>query len=160
MGTVSRRAEAILAERFPTALNAALDELEQLAASHPEMIKNEDEHAFTECATFADDIKLTFGAFQNDWHFIDQPVLDEPGTTLDEFDFQPEAVNVVDALTDFRAFLKGETGPKQSKYIRKIAEYFPHAADQRSFVLRMIIHYVGDIHQPLHSATEVDSRFV
>ena len=51
------------------------------------MIVNEKDHAFTECATFADDIKKTFGAFQNNWHFINQPYLDEEGTTLDDFDF-------------------------------------------------------------------------
>jgi S1/P1 Nuclease len=30
---------------------------------------------FTECATFADEIKSDF-KFQSGWHFIDQPYLD------------------------------------------------------------------------------------
>lgn len=110
------------------------------------MIVNEKDHAFTECATFADDIKLTFGAFQNNWHFIDQPYLDEEGTTLDDFDFHETDVDVTHALTDFTAFLKGDKNSDASKYIARIALDFPNYEDRRSFVLRMIIHYTGDIH--------------
>ena len=31
--------------------------------------------------------------------------------------------------------------------------------DARSFALRLIIHYVGDIHQPLHATTLVDDEY-
>lgn len=123
------------------------------------MMVNEKDHAFTECATFADIIKDTFGAWQNDWHFIDQAYLDEPGTTLDDFDFVMADVDVVSALTDLTAFLEGTLETKDSKYMTKIAQQFPDAGDQRSFALRMIIHYVGDIHQPLHGTSEVDHHF-
>ena len=86
--------------------------------------------------------------------------MDEPGTTVEDFpDFVEADVNVVDALTDLTAFMKRESGSADSKYIREIAEYFPAEEDQRSFSLRLIIHYLGDIHQPLHGVSEVDSRF-
>ena len=123
------------------------------------MIEHEDKHPFTECATFADDIKATFGGFQNNWHFVNQPYLDEPDTTVEDFDFHPPAVNVVDSLHDMHAFLKHEVDATTSTYIAQIAEIFPEEADQRSFALRMMIHYVGDIHQPLHSVAEVDSHY-
>ena len=29
----------------------------------------------------------------------------------------------------------------------------------KSFALRLLIHYVGDIHQPLHSTSRVDSKY-
>jgi len=68
-------------------------------------------------------------------------------------------VDVVGSLTDLTAFLKGEETVETSTYVARIAQQFPDEADQRSFALRMIIHYVGDIHQPLHSSTEVDDRY-
>ena len=37
--------------------------------------------------------------------------------------------------------------------------YFPVEADAKSFALRMLIHYVGDVHQPLHTVAEVDSKY-
>lgn len=157
---VARQAESILSETQPHILDLALAELDQLTQSHPKMIVHEKDHPFTECATFADDIKETFGNWQTPWHFIDQPYLDEPESSLDDFpDFKMDSVDVISALTDLRAFLREETDIKHSHYVRKIAEYFPHHADQRSFALRLIIHYVGDIHQPLHAVSEVDHRF-
>ena len=73
--------------------------------------------------------------------------MDEPGTTVEDFpDFVMPDVNVIDALTDLTAFMKRESGSSDSKYIRKISEYFPAETDQRSFALRLIIHYLGDIH--------------
>lgn len=118
---------------------------------------HERDHPFTECATFADDIKGKEGGFQTPWHFINQPYLDEEGTTVDDFpEFQPPEVNVVEALDNLISFLKDG---KKSDYVAQIAEHFPDEADQRSFSLRLIIHYLGDIHQPLHAVAEVDHRF-
>ena len=105
---VARIAEQILTEKDPNALQKALDELNLLPKSHPDMIEHERDHPFTECATFADDIKPTFGDWQSPWHFVDQPYLDEPGTTLDDFDFVPSDTDIVSALTDLTNFLKSD----------------------------------------------------
>jgi len=148
-----------LSKEAPAVFSKALTELHTLQDNHPDVVVNERDHSFTECATFADDIKLTFGAFQTNWHFIDQPYLDEPDSKLDDFDFHTEDVNVVSALTDFTAFLKKDPSAGESQYIQRIAQEFPKLDDRRSFVLRMVIHYVGDIHQPLHAVAEVDHRF-
>jgi len=156
---VAREAEQILSKESPEVFTKALADLHELAQSHPDMIVNEKDHAFTECATFADDIKATFGRFQKNWHFINIPYLDEPGTTIDDFDFKEPSVDVVKALTDFTEFLKNENNTETSPYISRIAEEFPDLKDRRSFVLRMVIHYVGDIHQPLHAVAEVDSHY-
>ena len=124
------------------------------------MIVHERDHRFTECATFADDIKTTWGAWQTPWHYMDQPYLDEPGTTIEDFpEFVIPDVDVIHAMTDLTAFLKRETDSSSSKYINQIAQYFPAIEDQRSVALRLVIHYIGDIHQPLHGVAEVDHRF-
>lgn len=104
---MARLAENVLTKTDQDTMRKALEELSHLTSSHPDMIVNEKDHPFTECATFADAIKLTFGAWQNDWHFIDQPYLDEPGTKIEDFDFVPNDVDVISALNDFTAFLSG-----------------------------------------------------
>ena len=60
---VARIAESVLEDKNPSVLKQALDELSTLTHNHPDMIQHERDHPFTECATFADDIKETFG----DW---------------------------------------------------------------------------------------------
>ena len=87
------------------------------------MMTSEDKHSFTECATFADIIKDTFGQFQYIWHFIDQPYLDEADTTIDDFpEFVMPDFDVIHALDDLSKFLKGEVESTNSPYVAAIAE--------------------------------------
>jgi hypothetical protein len=51
------------------------------------------------------------------------------------------------------------TAYKSSYYYSQITKNFPADSDGRSFALRLLIHYVGDLHQPLHAVTEVDSTY-
>jgi hypothetical protein len=53
---IAREAEALLATSNPDILAAAVKELAVLKKSFPTLVK-EAGHPFTECATFADDIK-------------------------------------------------------------------------------------------------------
>jgi len=133
-----------LSAEAPELFEKALRELNTLTTTHSDLIQDEGDHPFTECATFADDIKASFGAFQTNWHFINIPYLDEEGTTVDDFDFKQPIVDVVQALTDFTSFLKDPSS--EGYYVTRIGEVFPDVDDRRSFVLRMVIHYVGDIH--------------
>ena len=55
--------------------------------------------------------------------------------------------------------MKGEISASESTYTDQIASKFSYESDQRSFIVRLLIHYVGDIHQPLHSTAEVDSAY-
>ena len=52
-----------MAKEASHVLEAALSELNILAKNHEGMIVHERDHPFTECATFADDIKSTWGAW-------------------------------------------------------------------------------------------------
>lgn len=62
-------------------------------------------------------------------------------------------------MIDITAFLKGEEVSADSIYINQIKEWFSDEKDQISFALRLAIHYVGDIHQPLHSVSEINDTY-
>jgi hypothetical protein len=157
---VSRQAEAILADEDQTSLDAALDMMVPLQKYYSSITDNEGDHPFTECATFADDIKGQGYSFQSDWHFINLPYYDEDGTDASDFtDFDQGDVDVTQALDAFVGFLKGEVAVEGNTYLEAVADKFSYTEDQESFALRLIIHYVGDVHQPLHSVAEVDSTY-
>lgn len=102
---MSRHAQALLETENPAVLASALDMLAVLAESNPTLTKDEDNNPFTECATFADDIKGTYD-FQDGWHFIDQPYLLEGGD-LSDFDFTMDSQDVIQALNSLTAWLRG-----------------------------------------------------
>jgi len=93
---------------------------------------------FVNAAHWADDLRpfAEFDSFKA-LHFIDQPFSSD-GTALPAD--LPEADNIVKALQDNVNILK--TSPDKNAQAQ---------------ALRLIIHFVGDIHQPLHCATRVDS---
>lgn len=92
---------------------------------------------FVNASHWADDLR-PFPEFDplKPRHFIDQPFAVD-GTALPAD--LPEADNIVKALDDNVNILRTSTDPKA-----------------QAQALRLIIHFVGDIHQPLHSATRVD----
>jgi len=94
---IARMAQTILEEEAPDALNSALTELAALQKYYPDITGDEGSHPFTECATFADDIKGEGYSFQAEWHFINLPVLLEGGE-LDDFTFSMPDVDVKQAL--------------------------------------------------------------
>lgn len=57
--------------------------LSTYANSNPDMTSLEGDYPFVECSTFADEIKSKGGSYQADWHFIDNPFLDEGGSIDD-----------------------------------------------------------------------------
>jgi hypothetical protein len=97
-------AEQILEAEAPNSLAAAISELEVLQANYTTITKGENNHPFTECASFADSIKGQGYSFQADWHFIDQPYLIDGGD-LDDFDFAMSDVDVHQALETLTAWL-------------------------------------------------------
>ena len=103
----------------------------------------EKDHAFVESATWADDNKGVAWMAFNGWHFVDTPIMEEGWSG--ETDYDPE--NATWALN-------------QSK--RTLSDTKSHSMDDglsRSFMLRYLIHNVGDIHQPLHGAAYYSDKF-
>lgn len=69
------------------------------------------------------------------------------GGTLDDFDFVMDPEDVMDALTNLYEWLAGiGTEYQNSTYYQQINAAFSYPEDARSFALRLIIHYVGDLH--------------
>jgi hypothetical protein len=93
---------------------------------------------FVNAAHWADDLR-PFPEFDSlkMLHFIDNPFSTD-GTPLPAG--VPEPDNIVKALEDNVNILKTSTDK-----------------NEQAQALRLIIHFVGDIHQPLHCATRVDS---
>lgn len=97
-----------------------------------------DSKDFVNAAHWADDLRpfQEFDSFKP-LHFIDQP-FSVDGTTLPAG--LPEPDNIIKALEDNVNILKTSSDK-----------------NAQAQALRLIIHFVGDIHQPLHCATRVDS---
>ena len=93
---------------------------------------------FINAAHWADDLR-PFAEFDflKPFHFIDQPFSTD-GTALPAG--VPEPDNIVKALEDNVNILKTSTDK-----------------DAQAQALRLVIHFVGDIHQPLHCAARVSS---
>ena len=94
---------------------------------------------FDSSAHWADDVKHLPGfEFSGDLHFIDIPFATD-GTTLPTD--LPKTENIVKALAHYVDVLKTSTDQ-----------------NEQAQALRFIIHFVGDIHQPLHCVTRVDKK--
>lgn len=143
---VSRRAQDLLQSQDNYAYQAALAELEPLKENYASLTKDEGDHPLTECATFADDIKGNGYSFQSPWHFTDQPYYNEGGSPSDYPFVEPDynSIGAMSALTDWLSY--NGTAYKDSYYYKTIKDYFPEEDNARSFALRLVIHYVGDIH--------------
>jgi S1/P1 Nuclease len=92
---------------------------------------------FADSSTWADDYRSQHPE-TGDWHFIDIP-RGTPRTNLAQY-CPPKDGCVTGAIADQLAILR-----------------LKHAsAQQRGAALRFLIHFVGDIHQPLHDTTNND----
>jgi hypothetical protein len=153
---VATQAQTLLEAENQAVLNAALAELAPLKKYYPDITTDEGSHPFSECATFADNIKAEGYDWQSGWHFIDQPYLMQGGTLAD-FNFEMDTEDIKDCLSNLYEWLAGIGSEyENSTYYQQINAAFPYPADARSFALRLIIHYVGDLHQPLHATSLVD----
>jgi len=81
--TVARIAYDYLSANYASVLDAANKELAVLTASDPGLVYKENDYPFVECATLADDIKYNGGSWQSDWHYVDNPFLDQGGNIND-----------------------------------------------------------------------------
>jgi len=92
---------------------------------------------FVTAACWADDIKSATNAY-NTWHYIDIPFsLDGTSTNL----FVPDPFDVVKAINQSVAALQN---PATS-------------LSNQAFYLRFLLHFVGDVQQPLHCSTAISA---
>ena len=119
----------------------------------------EDKHPFVECSTLADDIKYHGGGWQSNWHFVDLPWFDQGGKPSDYPKYHFHEHNLTLAIPQLIHWLKSEPNYKESYTYKLIMQYFKDETEAKSFALRLLIHYVGDIHQPLHCSSRVDKTY-
>jgi len=71
---------------------------------------------------------------------------------------------VSEALTAISSWINKDEGYENSYIVKEIMKH-PHTQSGYtedvaiSTALRLLIHYVGDVHQPLHATTRVDHEF-
>ena len=68
-------------------------------------------------------------------------------------------MKVYEALDALTKFLKGDKSADDTEYVKQVKSHFDDEADQKSFALRLVIHYTGDVHQPLHTVSAVDETY-
>jgi len=130
-----------------------------LKTSDPTLTQHEDKHSFVECATFADDIKYHAGGWQGDFHFIDQPFIEEGKES--DYKISKNAHTLTQGIQDITDWLSGKNGKGYEKsYIFDFIQnrLYPDKPDlAKSYALRLLIHYVGDMVQPFHAESRYNS---
>lgn len=161
---VARIAQILLEKQNPQIVTQAVDVLKVFKSHYPSLTSKEGKYPFVECASFADEIKMEGGGFQSGWHFHDQEYLDMGGKPED-YQFVEPTENVTEALKAIIKWFKKEAGFETSTYYNTLINnswptnpgHTPE--DAYSMALRLLIHFVGDQHQPLHSTTRVDTNY-
>ena len=156
---VANIAQNLLEENAPDSLLAANELFHYLCDYDADYCTHEDQHAFVESATFADDFKYHGEGWQSDFHFIDLPNIEEGSASDYELDESPR--NLTTGVSDIVAWLSGKEGDDyQSSYMYTyLMDKFGDENVAKSFAIRLLIHYIGDLVQPLHCETRYDEEF-
>jgi hypothetical protein len=148
----------MLLNESPAALKKAEALLEVMAGEN--ITRSELDHRFVEAAPFADMVKYEGGGWQSNWHFVDIPYFDKGGNAEDYPDFKFDDKNISVAIPGIVDWLQGNDGYKNSFVYQTIMNYVKNDEQRgKSYALRLLIHYLGDIHQPLHCLSRVDDDY-
>lgn len=118
-------------------------------------------HPFVECATFADDIKYNGGAWQSDFHFVDVPYVDQGQAS--DYNITTKSHYLTQGIQNISDWLSQKNGTDyltsyMYTYINN--NLYPGRPDlAQSYALRLLIHYMGDIHQPFHCESRFDTTY-
>jgi len=127
----------------------------------PKLTSRENRHPFVECSTFADDIKYAGGMWQSDFHFVDLPFIEEG--ILSDYQIKRGSRNITQGIHDIVHWLADDPYSNYtSSYIYNYLtnRLYPGRPDlAASYALRLLIHFVGDIMQPLHCVSRYSSDY-
>jgi hypothetical protein len=143
-GDLGHKVTALIAYRHLTP--RARTALDALLASDPDPLTPPD---FASRATWADKYRSTHRETAA-WHFVDIEI-DRPDIRGACFDFP--------AIGDAKL---ASMGPAQDCVVNKIDEFAAELASattppaERLLALKFLIHFIGDVHQPLHAADHHD----
>ena len=105
---VANIAQNLLQQNDQESLKAAMTLLSYLKTSDPTLTSHEDKHSFVECATFADDIKYHAGGWQSDFHFVDQPFIEEGKES--DYKITKNPRTLTQGILDITSWLSGKNG--------------------------------------------------
>jgi hypothetical protein len=136
--------------------------LSYLHAADPELTYREEDHPFVECSTFADDIKYHGGAWQSDFHFEDKVY--QPSDDHGTYNYDQNNHNMTYGCANLIQWLSVRDDGEQykSSYIYDFIQNRLYPGDEllaQSYALRMLIHYVGDMHQPFHNEDQYSKTY-
>jgi nuclease S1 len=94
--------------------------------------------SMADVALWADDIKASARPETRPWHYV---LIPDASPTFDDQRDCPNRACVVDKIVDFEAVLKNSHAPR----------------DQRAEALKFLIHYLADLHQPIHCEDHHDT---
>jgi S1/P1 Nuclease len=98
--------------------------------------------------------------WQSNWHFKDTPYLDQGGSVDDYPNFKPDPNTVDLAIGDIMNWLTAKGDYTNSFVYHTIMSNNVGTEDEaKSFALRLLIHYIGDVHQPLHATARLDPKY-
>jgi S1/P1 Nuclease len=120
----------------------------------------EKDYPFVEAAPFADVIKYKGGGWQSNWHFVDIPYFDQGGNMNDFPDFKLDPKNISEAIPGITDWLQGKAGYQNSFAYTTIMNAVKNDEQKgKSYAVRLLIHYLGDIHQPMHALSRINKAF-
>eukprot|EP00347_Sterkiella_histriomuscorum_P013511 403364437 len=156
---ISRIAYDILQKDAPQALQSATSMLNVLRIANPNLTDAEQNYTFVESSSFADLIKYNGGAFQSDWHFVNIPFVDQPNKTLSNYPlFRVRKENVTEAIIGLVYWLQNKEGYQNHFVYLDIMKKVTNEQEGKSYALRLLIHFMGDVHQPLHSIARINDQ--
>jgi len=162
---VANVAQNVLQENNQAELDAALAQLKYLQDFDPELVYREDMYPYIECATFADDIKYHGGGWQGDFHFVDYPFIDQAGKDSSDYpdSEKKSSRNITEAIKSIVGWIGQKDGDAYlNSYIYDYIQnrLYPGNPDvAKSYALRLLIHYLGDIHQPMHCESRYNDDY-
>lgn len=138
-------AERVIEEKDPALMKTLNEILNKLGH-----FTKADEHPFVEAASFPDDIKYISWKMFNKWHYITAPyVPTELKKKIDNIpvkELETPEENIVWSINETKRTLRNSKESLVDDHLGK------------SFSLRMLIHLIGDIHQPLHCISRIDPK--
>lgn len=87
--------------------------------------------------------------------------MDEGGDITD-FDFKADSHNITEVMTAIKDWVNKADGYEKTyeyEHIMKNGDKGQGEIDGISLAIRLLIHYVGDVHQPLHASARVDKKY-
>ena len=156
---VSNIAQNLLEDKAPDALAKANAMLQPLYNSTIDTT-HEGDHAFVECATFADDNKYHGEMWQSDFHFKKIPYIKDGVET--DYKIPVATRNLTVGMDDITMWLSGKGGDsyKDGYMYTFLMKKFENDEDMaKSYAFRLLVHYAGDIVQPFHNEAAYSTEF-